>query len=86
MLGIGGTLHVHTDLKFEKIMQFSGWIFLLILLGFMGAWVLFEFVLDIIELSTSVSVFTLVIFMGINAAVSFGLATKINNNMDQKKE
>ena len=74
------------DIKFEKIIQFSGWIFLLSLMGFMGVWLLFEIILEITELSTSVGVFTFVIFTGINAAVSFGLATKIKNNPDKKRE
>ena len=74
------------DIKFEKIIQFSGWIFLLGLLGFMGAWVLLDEILNIIKLEMSVSIFTFIIFTGINSAVSFGLATKLKNNRDKKKE
>lgn len=74
------------DVKFEKIIQFSGWIFLLAFIGFMGAWILLEFILDIIQLELSVGVFTFIIFSGINSAVSFGLATKIRNNSKKKKE
>ena len=74
------------DVKFEKIIQFSGWIFLFAFLGFMGVWILLEFVLDIIQLKLSVGVFTFIIFSGINSAVSFGLATKIKNNIHKKKE
>jgi len=74
------------DVKFEKIIQFSGWIFLLAFVGFLGAWILLEFILDIIHIGITVSVFTFIIFSGINSAVSFGLATKIRNNRHKKKE
>ena len=74
------------DVKFEKIIQFSGWIFLFVFIGFMGIWILLEFILDIIHLTVSVGVFTFIIFSGINSAVSFGLATKLRNNYQKKKE
>jgi len=73
------------EIKFEKIIQFSGWIFLLALILFMGAWVVFDFLLDFIELELNASTFTFIIFTGTNSAISFGLATRIKNNRDQKK-
>ncbi|MFX1302811.1 MAG: hypothetical protein ACFFBV_02605 [Promethearchaeota archaeon] len=74
------------DIKFEKIIQFSGWIFLFALVGFMGAWILFDFVLEMIDLELTASTFTFIIFTGTNSAISFALATKIKNNRDKKKE
>ena len=74
------------DVKFEKIIQFSGWIFLLALILFMGAWIVFDFLLDIIEIELNASAFTFIIFTGTNSAISFGLATRIKNNRDQKKK
>ena len=74
------------DIKFEKIIQFSGWLFLFALVGFLGAWVLLDTVLEMIELEISVMTFTFIIFTGTNSAISFGLATKIKNNRDKKKQ
>lgn len=74
------------DIKFEKIIQFSGWIFLLGLAGFIGAWILFDFILEMIDLELSAMTFTFIIFTGTNSAISFALATKIKNNRDRKKE
>jgi hypothetical protein len=74
------------DIKFEKIIQFSGWLFLFALVGFLGAWVLLDIILEIIDLEISVMTFTFIIFTGTNSAISFGLATKIKNNRDKKKQ
>jgi hypothetical protein len=74
------------EVKLEKILQFSGWIFLIVLSLFMGAWVFLDFLLDMIELEIGASTFTLIIFTGTNAALSFGLATRIRKNRDQKKK
>ncbi|KKM99722.1 hypothetical protein LCGC14_1145060 [marine sediment metagenome] len=74
------------DIQLEKIIQFSGWIFLFALMGFMGAWILFDNILNIIKFELSAMTFSIIIFTGINAAISFGLATKIKNNREKKKE
>ncbi len=74
------------DIKLEKIIQFSGWIFLFALIGFMGFWILFDYILNMIKIELSPITFTIIIFTGINAAISFGLAEKIKNNRDKKKE
>ena len=73
------------EVKFEKIIQFSGWIFLIALILLMGAFFIFDSVLGIIELELNASTFTLIIFFGTNSAISFGLATRIKKNRDQKK-
>jgi len=74
------------DIDFEKIIRFSGWLFLLTLVGFFGAWLVLDSVLDMIELELSAMTFTFIIFIGTNSAISFALATKIKNNRDRKKQ
>lgn len=73
------------DVIFEKIIQFTGWMFLLALLIFLGIWVIFDFLIDIIELQIGAEAFAFILFMGINSGLSFGLAAIIKNNRDQKK-
>jgi hypothetical protein len=74
------------DIKFEKIIQFSGWLFLLGLVGFLGAWLVLDGILEMIDLTLSAMTFTFIIFTGTNSAISFALASKIKNNRDRKKE
>ncbi|MFX1571349.1 MAG: hypothetical protein ACFFB0_01250 [Promethearchaeota archaeon] len=73
------------DVKFEKIIQFSGWIFLLVLGCFVGGWVIFDYILNIIDLSINAMTFTTIIFMATNSAISFGVAAKIKSNRANKK-
>jgi hypothetical protein len=73
------------DIKFEKIIQFSGWMFLLGLGAFMGGWVLLDDILNILSLSLDAMTFSLIIFTGTNSAVSFGLASKIKGDPDKKR-
>ncbi|MFX1376857.1 MAG: hypothetical protein ACFFA0_13700 [Promethearchaeota archaeon] len=74
------------DIKFEKIIQFSGWMFLFALGGFLGGWFLLDNILEIFDLSLNAMTFSFVIFTGTNAAVSFGLASKIRNDRTRKRE
>ena len=74
------------DLKFEKILYFSGWGFLLILLVFLGSFLVFDFIFGLIELQLNAPIFSLIIFTGTNSAISFALATRIKKNRDQKKK
>ena len=74
------------DIKLEKIIQFSGWVFLLALGAFMGGWILLDSVLKIIDLNLNAMTFSLIIFIGTNSAVSFGLASKIKNDRTKKRE
>lgn len=74
------------DIIFEKIIQFSGWIFLFALILFLGGWIIFDYFLDIIELGYGAPTITITIFIGINSAFSFGLSSKIKENRDQKKK
>ena len=73
------------DIIFEKIIQFTAWIFLLVVLIFLGIWVIFDFVLGIIELQIGAEAFAFILFMGINSGLSFGLTVIIKNNRDQKR-
>ena len=74
------------EVKFEKIIQFSGWIFLIALILLMGPFIIFDTVLGLIELELTASTFTLIIFFGTNSAISFGLSTRTKKNRDQKKK
>jgi hypothetical protein len=74
------------DVKFTKIVQFTGWLFLLGLLGFLGGWFILENILNIIKLEMDAVEFTIIIFTGTNSAISFGLASKIKNSRDKKRQ
>jgi hypothetical protein len=73
------------DIIFEKIIQFLGWIFLLVLLAFLGVWVIFDFLMNLIELEIEIPTFTFILFMGINSGLSFGVSAVIKKNREQKK-
>jgi len=73
------------DIQFEKIIQFTGWIFLIALGGFMLSWVVFDSVMNLINLQLNAMTFTFIIFTGTNSAIGFGLASKIKNNRIKKK-
>ncbi|MFX1388787.1 MAG: hypothetical protein ACFE9Z_01835 [Promethearchaeota archaeon] len=74
------------DLKFEKIIQFSGWFFLLALIGFLGGWMVLDNILEIIDLEMGASIFAIIVFTGTNSAISFALASKIKNNRTNKRQ
>lgn len=74
------------DIKFEKIIQFSGWIFLFALGALMGGWFLLDMVLEIIDLNLNAITFSFIIYTGTNSAVSFALASKIKNDRTKKRE
>lgn len=68
------------EVKFEKIIQFSGWLFLIALILLMGMFII------LIGLELNAPTFVMIIFFGTNSAISFGLATRIKKNRDQKKK
>ena len=74
------------DIKFEKIIQFSGWMFLFALAAFMGGWFLLDTILEMIDLNLNAMTFSLIIFTVTNSAVSFALATKIKTDRTKKRE
>jgi len=55
------------DLKFERIIYFSGWIFLLILLVYLGAFFVADFIFGFIELQLNAPSFSMIIFTGTNS-------------------
>lgn len=77
---------IKQDIIFEKIIQFSGWIFLVVLILFLGGWLLLDSILNMDVLSLGAPTLALTIFLGINSAFSFGLASKLKENRDQKKK
>ncbi|MBD3194001.1 MAG: hypothetical protein GF317_03030 [Candidatus Lokiarchaeota archaeon] len=76
------------DVKLIKIIEFSGWFFLLALIGFMGIWVIFDMILDIsfIDFEINAMTFSFIVFTGTSAALSFGLASNIKRNKDKKRQ
>ena len=74
------------DTNFIKVIQFSGWLFLLGLFGFIGGWLILDNVLHIINLEFDAAEFSIIIFIGTNAGVSFGLASKMKNNQEKKRQ
>jgi hypothetical protein len=74
------------DIIFEKVIQFSGWMFLLALGTLMGGWFLLDTVFEMIDLNLNAMTFSFIIFTGTNSAVSFALASKIKNDRTKKRE
>jgi hypothetical protein len=74
------------DIKFEKIIQFSGWFFLLALGAFLLGWFLLDNILELFDIRINAMTFSLIIFLGTNSAISFGLASKIKNNRTRKRD
>ncbi|MFW9987154.1 MAG: hypothetical protein ACFFC3_00700 [Candidatus Odinarchaeota archaeon] len=74
------------DIKFQKIIQFSGWFFLLLLGGFMGIWILFDYILSLIEIELTAMTFAFIIFTGTNSGISFALAAKLKENKERKQK
>ena len=85
---------ISEDIKLIKMIQFAGWFFLLALLAYMFVWGVLDYLLDLdvvlgwefISIEMNASTFAFVVYTGTSAALCFGLATKINNNKEQKKE
>lgn len=74
------------DIEFEKILQFSGFIFLICFAVFLGIWALFDYLLKTINIEIGAMQFSFIIFMGTSAALCFALGTSIRKNRDRKKE
>jgi uncharacterized membrane protein len=74
------------DVIFEKIIGFTGWVFLLVLLIFLGVWLIFDNLIGLIDLHMGPETFAFILFMGTNAGLCFGLVAIIKNNRDQKKK
>jgi len=74
------------EIEFEKILQFTGWFFLLSFAVYVGIWVIFNYLLKTIEMEIGAMQYSFIIFMGTSAALSFTLVTKIRKNRDKKTE
>ena len=74
------------DVIFEKIIGFTGWVFLLALLIFLGIWLIFDTLLVLIDLKMGAEAFAFILFMGTNSGLCFGLVAIIKNDRDQKKK
>ncbi|TFF96299.1 MAG: hypothetical protein EU547_06580 [Promethearchaeota archaeon] len=76
------------DIKLIKMIEFSGWIFLLAFVGYFGAWAVLDILLKIsfIDFKRDEVTFAYLVFTGTSAAFCFGLSTKIKNNKERKKE
>lgn len=75
------------DDKFVKILEFAGWIFLLVVAGYVAIWLFADLVLNIssIIFTSNAYSFTFVIFTGTSSALCFGLASNIKQNPEKKK-
>lgn len=76
------------DIKFEKAIQFSGWVFLFSLGLFLFSWLVLDAIIDIpfIDFEENVQTFSFIVFTATSAAFSFGLASNIKKNRDKKKQ
>ena len=74
------------DVIFEKIIGFTGWVFLLALLIFLGIWLIFDYIINVIDFEMGAEAFAFILFMGTNSGLCFGLVAIIKSNRDQKKK
>jgi len=74
------------DVRLEKTIQFTGWFFLLAIILFMGFWVLFDTILDWIDIVLDASAYAFIVYTVTNAAVCFAIATYIKNHRENKRK
>ena len=74
------------DIEFEKILQFSGWIFLICFAIILGIWAMFDVLLKTMNVEIGAMQFSFIIFTGTSATLCFALVSKIRKNRDMKKE
>ncbi|MFO8019427.1 MAG: hypothetical protein R6U96_12410 [Promethearchaeia archaeon] len=74
------------DIEFEMILQFAGWICLIALVGFLGVWGLFDYILEIIEIELNNIIYAYLLFTGTSCAFCFALETKVKKERDKKKQ
>jgi hypothetical protein len=85
---------ISEDIKMIKMIQFAGWIFLLVFVGYFGAWAVLDFLLDLdqrfgwsfLDFDTDDVTLAFLVFTGCSSAFCFALSTKIKNNRERKKE
>lgn len=81
----GTTTISEIDIKFEKTIQFAGWVFLFAFLGIMGIWGLFDYLLKRIDVAWNQFTISFIIFNLSSSGLCFGLTTNIKKNRDQKR-
>lgn len=74
------------DIKFEKSIQFCGWIFLISVSIFLAYYGIFDVILETIEIEITAMLYSYILFTGTSSALCFALSTKIRKNRDRKKE
>jgi hypothetical protein len=74
------------DILFEKSIQFTGWLFLVVFGIFMAIYGIFDVILNTYEIIIGAIQFSFIIFTGTSAALCFALASRIRKNRDKKKE
>ena len=76
------------DIKFEKMINYSGWIFLFALIAFLFSWFVLDAIINIpfIDFEENVLTFSFIVFTATASAFSFGLAASIKKNRDKKKQ
>ncbi|MFX1274881.1 MAG: hypothetical protein ACFFBP_16715 [Promethearchaeota archaeon] len=74
------------DIKFEKIIQITGFLFLLACLGALGLLGLLDLA-NIIETDVSLNAmsFAFILFSGTSSGLTFGMGLVIKNNRDKKR-
>ncbi|TFG00427.1 MAG: hypothetical protein EU541_02320 [Promethearchaeota archaeon] len=76
------------DSRLIKTLGITGALFLFIFIGYMGIWVIINYVLDIsfILFTENEYSFTFVIFTCTSSALTFGLRANIRENQEKKKK
>ena len=76
-----------TDIRFERSIEFIGWLYFLALVGLLSVWLIFDAILDVpmIDLQADIYSFTYIAFTGTASAFSFALAWNLKNNREKKK-
>ncbi len=77
-----------TDVRFERSIEISGWFFLIAIIGFLGLWIIFDFLLDVsmIDFEANVYSFTYIVFTGTSSAFAFSVSWNIKSNREKKKQ
>jgi hypothetical protein len=74
------------DIRFEKSIQLTAWLFLIAFGIFMTIYGVFDVILKLYDIKIEAIQFAYIIFNGTSAALCFGLSSKIRKNRDRKKE
>ncbi len=74
------------DVRFVKIINITGWIYLIAVVGFFAVWGLFDTLLNVIDIETSSPlVYAYIVYTGTSAAFCFAVGSKINKEKENKR-